>query len=162
MLISAFSENMDLTVTSNDILLTASYLLLTGSNILSTGSNILLTGSYILLTGSYILFTGSYILFTGSNILFTGSNILFRITKIYHKSVPISHVLPFFWRVNHLRPAASDDLLARKMVKHEKWALIYDAYFGIGHLRYEVGEHVEYLTLVWKVWPFKQLKRGIA
>ena len=23
--------------------------------------------------------------------------------------------------------AASDDLLARKMVKHEKWALIYDA-----------------------------------
>ena len=104
---------MDLTVTANDILLTASYLLLTGSNILSTGSNILLTGSYILLTGS--------------NILFTGSNILFRTTKIYHKSVPISHVLPFFWRVNHLRPAASDDLLARKMVKHEKWALIYDA-----------------------------------
>ena len=41
--------------------------------------------------------------------------------------MPISHVLPFFWRVNHLRPAASDDLLARKMVKHEKWALIYDA-----------------------------------
>merc|ERR1719186_1228072 len=79
---------MDPTVTFNDILLTASYLLLTGSNILSTGSNILFTGSYI---------------------LFTGSNILFGITKIYHKSVPISHVLPFFWRVNHLRPAASDD-----------------------------------------------------